>query len=116
MPAVSTLQLCCLSGPLVSLHVSSVSCSSQTRPQHLLGFGSSPGGCAGTVLAATIAARDGGGYGSQGTAQIIHRLREAGIFARPLGNVVYIMVTPTSSRTTCAWLLHELTIAVQAAA
>ena len=72
--------------------------------------------CAGTVLAATIEAEDGGGYASKGTAQIIASLREAGVFARPLGNVVYIMVTPTSSRATCAWLLQELNAAVQAAA
>ena len=69
----------------------------------------------GTVLAATISAQDGGGYASGGTAVIIAHLRATGIFARPLGNVVYLMVTPTSSRATCAWLLQELAVAVQAA-
>lgn len=69
---------------------------------------------AGTVLAATISASDGGGYASTGSAAIITTLRQAGIFARPLGNVVYLMVTPTTSRATCSWLLRELTAAVQA--
>ena len=48
-----------------------------------------------------------------GTAKIITLLRAAGIFARPLGNVVYLMVTPTSSQVTCAWLLNSLTAAVE---
>ena len=71
-------------------------------------------GAAGTVVAATIAASDGGGYASTGSAAVIATLRQAGIFARPLGNVVYLMVTPTTSRATCSWLLGELTAAVQA--
>ena len=32
----------------------------------------------------------------------------AGIYARPLGNVVYLMVTPTTARSRCNRLLQQL--------
>ncbi|GLI70360.1 hypothetical protein VaNZ11_015135, partial [Volvox africanus] len=69
----------------------------------------------GTVLAvelattATVTASStppgGGGYCSVSAVQVVRRLRDVyGIYARPLGPVVYLMVPPTAQRETSAWL------------
>lgn len=70
----------------------------------------------GSVLAVELAAASGGGggtagagsYGSAAAVDVVAWLRERGVAARPLGPVVYMMATPTSSRQTCGWLLRQL--------
>nr|CCA17081.1 adenosylmethionine8amino7oxononanoate aminotransferase putative [Albugo laibachii Nc14] len=54
------------------------------------------------------------GYTSQDAAKVIQRLRVEGVYARALGNVLYMMASPVSSRKNCdQWLgklikcLHE---------
>ncbi len=50
-----------------------------------------------------------GGYGSTGASEVVTRLRERhGVFARPLGDLVYLMVTPTTRRGRCGALLRAL--------
>ena len=60
----------------------------------------------GTVLSVTIHPEENtGGYGaSSRTIPIVARLRDHGIFARPLGNVIYIMVSPFTSKEECTRL------------
>jgi len=67
----------------------------------------------GSVVAVELAAAAGGGvgagrYGSAAAVDVVSWLRERGVAARPLGPVVYLMATPTSSRATCDWLLQQL--------
>jgi dethiobiotin synthetase/adenosylmethionine--8-amino-7-oxononanoate aminotransferase len=64
----------------------------------------------GTVLAVTIKAEDGtSGYGAVSrTVPIVQSLRQDGVFARPLGNVIYIMVSPLTSREECVRLTDLL--------
>jgi len=65
----------------------------------------------GTVLAVTIKPEEDGvvGYGaSSRTIPIVKALRRKGIFARPLGNVIYIMASPMTSRNECARLADVL--------
>jgi adenosylmethionine-8-amino-7-oxononanoate aminotransferase len=59
-------------------------------------------------LATTATAAGAGSYGSAAAVDVVAWLRERGIAARPLGPVVYLMATPTSSRGRCAWLLQQL--------
>ncbi|EFJ52827.1 hypothetical protein VOLCADRAFT_40597, partial [Volvox carteri f. nagariensis] len=60
----------------------------------------------GTVLAVELATQSGGGGGGYhasgvGPIQVVRRLRDVyGIYARPLGQVVYLMVPPTARRET----------------
>lgn len=66
----------------------------------------------GSVLSVTLKPADGvGGYGaSSQTALVAQKLRERGIYTRPLGNVLYLMTSPTTSRLEChrlATLLHK---------
>ncbi len=53
------------------------------------------------------------GYDSNATARIVQRLAEAGVYARPLGNVMYVMVTPMTPRSTAVWLQGVLYKALQ---
>jgi dethiobiotin synthetase/adenosylmethionine--8-amino-7-oxononanoate aminotransferase len=66
----------------------------------------------GSVLAVELAAGDQGAgagrYGSAAAVDVVAWLRERGVAARPLGPVVYMMATPTSSREKCDWLLRQL--------
>jgi dethiobiotin synthetase/adenosylmethionine--8-amino-7-oxononanoate aminotransferase len=64
----------------------------------------------GTVLAVTIKPEDGtSGYGATSqTVPIVQSLRQVGVFARPLGNVIYIMVSPLTSREECTRLTDIL--------
>lgn len=70
----------------------------------------------GSVLAVELAAAAGtssgiggaGRYGSAAAVDVVGWLRQRGVAARPLGPVVYMMATPTSSRETCDWLLQQL--------
>ncbi|KAG2501947.1 hypothetical protein HYH03_000445 [Edaphochlamys debaryana] len=72
-----------------------------------------PPAVGGLGAAAASAAR----YGSVGAVQLVRRLRDQyGIYARPLGQVVYVMVPPTAPRSTAAWLLQSLRAALDACA
>ena len=51
----------------------------------------------GTVLAVELKVSDGGGYGSSASAEVVKKLKANGIFARPLGSTVYLMLTPTTT-------------------
>lgn len=64
----------------------------------------------GTVLAVTIKPEDGtSGYGATSqTVPIVQSLRQDGVFARPLGNVIYTMVSPLTSREECTRLTDIL--------
>lgn len=84
--------------------------------------------CIGTVFAAELAAAsDGSGYRSNAARGVVKRLRRhgafttyapcssrgltlscLGIFARPLGNVLYLMVTPMTQQDACSRLLQAL--------
>jgi dethiobiotin synthetase/adenosylmethionine--8-amino-7-oxononanoate aminotransferase len=74
----------------------------------------------GTVVAVELVSGvDSGGqpgYGSNAAAKVVQSLLNEGINARPLGNVVYIMVTPMTDRTTCHQLLTALQAAINSAA
>ncbi|KXZ52356.1 hypothetical protein GPECTOR_10g990 [Gonium pectorale] len=62
----------------------------------------------GTVLALELGGTTSG-YGSYGSMEVVQKLRdEHGIYARPLGSVVYLMVPPTARRETAAWLAGSL--------
>ena len=58
----------------------------------------------GTLLAVQLRAPKSG-YESNVSADIVDHLRKRGVYARPLGDVVYLMVTPFTTRTTCNELL-----------
>ena len=70
----------------------------------------------GTVLAVELQPPPGGqrGYASSGAAALAARLRALGVFARPLGNVAYLMVTPTTRPAVAAQLLATLGRALDA--
>mmetsp|Transcript_10381 Transcript_10381/g.16222 ORF Transcript_10381/g.16222 Transcript_10381/m.16222 type:complete len:328 (+) Transcript_10381:62-1045(+) len=58
----------------------------------------------GTILAVEIRDEGGSGYQSQASKPIVKSLRQQGIYARPLGNIVYLMVAPTTSQAKAAEL------------
>jgi bifunctional dethiobiotin synthetase / adenosylmethionine---8-amino-7-oxononanoate aminotransferase len=64
----------------------------------------------GSVMAVELATPDGGlgGYASHAARGVVAALRQRGVFARPLGPTVYLMVTPFSPVTEAAWLLRTL--------
>eukprot|EP00873_Tetraselmis_striata_P013035 jgi/Tetstr1/433299/TSEL_022586.t1 len=64
----------------------------------------------GTVFVAELSPErgGGGGYLSSQARRVTEKLRTEGVFARPLGNVVYLMGSPMSSRERCADLLRQL--------
>jgi adenosylmethionine-8-amino-7-oxononanoate aminotransferase len=65
--------------------------------------------CLGCVLAVSLRVPEGaGGYASGASRAVTGRLRGRGVYARPLGSVVYLMATPTSSTDTTAALLTAL--------
>lgn len=74
----------------------------------------------GTVLAVELrtgGGSGGGGYASVGAVEVVRRLKdEHRIYARPLGPVVYVMVTPTTARETCGWLAGALKAVLDASA
>ncbi|CAI5473349.1 unnamed protein product [Closterium sp. Yama58-4] len=61
----------------------------------------------GTVFVAELKT-DGAGYGSSAAKDLLSRLRQHGIYARPLGNVVYFMCGPFTPPSTCTRLLRIL--------
>ncbi|KAI0563165.1 Dethiobiotin synthase [Gracilaria domingensis] len=62
----------------------------------------------GTVMSVEFNAKNGEGYSATGALQISRRLKDEGIFARPLGNVIYMMCTPLSGREHCEALSKRL--------
>ena len=61
----------------------------------------------GTVLA--IKLKGEGGYGALSTSKpVIEKLRKKGVYARPLGNVVYVMVSPFTNQDECFRLVELL--------
>ena len=62
------------------------------------------------MLAAEVKPEEGQGAGYTGTGSkaIVMKLRKMGVYARPLGNVVYLMVTPTTSKEQCMHLMQTL--------
>jgi dethiobiotin synthetase/adenosylmethionine--8-amino-7-oxononanoate aminotransferase len=70
----------------------------------------------GSVLAVTFTASDGvGGYGASSRILpvVTEKLLKAGIHCRPLGNVIYIMASPTTSREECSRLTSALHHAIE---
>jgi dethiobiotin synthetase/adenosylmethionine--8-amino-7-oxononanoate aminotransferase len=70
----------------------------------------------GTVLAVTIEPDSSGGTGYAAASRsipIVKNLFENGVYARPLGNVVYIMVSPLTSRDECSRLCEVLGNAIK---
>lgn len=68
----------------------------------------------GTVLAVELKA-SATGYTSNAAVGVVAELRQRGVFTRPLGNVVYVMVTPMTSRKQCNVLLTALEKSLEAA-
>ncbi len=66
----------------------------------------------GTVIALELETSSSG-YASDGAVAAVTRLRRAGVYCRPLGNVVYLMVTPLTSQETCDELLDVLETTLQ---
>ena len=65
---------------------------------------------AGTVVAVEVKPQHGqaAGYASTEAKSVVQWLRRNGVYARPLGNVVYFMVTPTTAPTQSQELLQVL--------
>lgn len=67
----------------------------------------------GTVVALELKiTTEAGGYASNAAAGVVTALRTRGVFARPLGNVVYIIVTPLTKVEKCEELLDALEAAL----
>ena len=62
----------------------------------------------GCVLAVELEVEGEGGYSSNAARDVVMRLRPHSIQARPLGNVVYLMCAPTTSKDACDVLLSAL--------
>jgi len=63
----------------------------------------------GTVLAVELKVAEGErGYASGAARRVAQRLRRVGVYARPLGNVAYLMCTPTTTPGEAAALLERL--------
>jgi adenosylmethionine-8-amino-7-oxononanoate aminotransferase len=63
----------------------------------------------GTVLAVEMKVPEGaGGYASDTARAVASRMRRMGAYTRPLGNVAYVMCTPTTSEGDAHWLMHQL--------
>lgn len=63
----------------------------------------------GTVLAVELKVPPGqGGYSSNVARKVTDRLRRRSVYARPLGNVVYLMCTPTSDPASLRELVSAL--------
>jgi bifunctional dethiobiotin synthetase / adenosylmethionine---8-amino-7-oxononanoate aminotransferase len=67
----------------------------------------------GTVLAAQLCDDGSAGYASDAARRLAGRLRALGVYTRPLGDVVYLMVAPTTDRGTCQQLLAALLMALE---
>ncbi len=70
----------------------------------------------GTVLAVTIEPDSSGSSGYAAASRsipIVKKMFELGVYARPLGNVVYIMVSPLTSKEECSRLCQVLRDAIE---
>jgi dethiobiotin synthetase/adenosylmethionine--8-amino-7-oxononanoate aminotransferase len=70
----------------------------------------------GTVLAVTIEPDSSGSSGYAAASRsipIVKSLFELGVYARPLGNVVYVMVSPLTSKEECSRLCEVLRDAIE---
>mmetsp|Transcript_37594 Transcript_37594/g.88864 ORF Transcript_37594/g.88864 Transcript_37594/m.88864 type:complete len:839 (+) Transcript_37594:57-2573(+) len=67
----------------------------------------------GTILAVELEVEGGGGYASGAAKGVVAKLKELGVHARPLGNVVYLMVTPTTQPSKCDKLIEILSEALK---
>lgn len=70
----------------------------------------------GTVLAVTIEpdSSEGSGYAARSkSVPLVKYLFENGVYARPLGNVVYVMVSPLTSRGECSRMCELLRDAIE---
>lgn len=73
--------------------------------------------CLGTVLAVELRVpEEERGYASGAARRVAQRLRREGVYARPLGNVAYLMCTPTTAPEAAAALLGKLESCLVAAA
>eukprot|EP00808_Paulinella_micropora_P006306 g38051.t1 len=61
----------------------------------------------GTVLALEVSSQQSG-YASTAAQGIIGKLKLQSIYVRPLGNVVYVMCSPITPRTSCQSVLETL--------
>jgi Adenosylmethionine-8-amino-7-oxononanoate aminotransferase len=70
----------------------------------------------GTVLAITLEPDEkGGGYAANGKSlPVVQYLMRKGVYARPLGNVVYIMVSPLTKKMECSKLCGILSDSILA--
>ena len=66
----------------------------------------------GTVLAVKLAGQGTGYTAVSASKPVVEELRRNGVFARPLGNVVYIMVSPFTKAVECQRLLTMLKDAI----
>lgn len=64
-------------------------------------------GIIGTVLAVKMKGKEEG-YGATGAIEIVKRLGNEGVFARPLGNVIYVMCSPVTEEDVCTEILRKL--------
>ncbi|RHY31969.1 hypothetical protein DYB25_013780, partial [Aphanomyces astaci] len=61
----------------------------------------------GTVVVFELAS-EGKGYEATGAQDFIRHLRTDGIYARALGNVIYIMCSPLTTTDACRQVLHKV--------
>lgn len=52
-------------------------------------------------------------YDSQGAIEVVQRLHDSGVYARVLGNVAYVMVSPTTPAEACDELMAAVTRVVR---
>jgi dethiobiotin synthetase/adenosylmethionine--8-amino-7-oxononanoate aminotransferase len=61
------------------------------------------------VLAVEVEDAEGtGGYGSMASAKIVQELKAKGVYARPLGNVVYLLASQVASQEIVQTLIDAL--------
>ncbi|CAM9536742.1 unnamed protein product [Pylaiella littoralis] len=66
----------------------------------------------GSVLAVEMKTAERG-YASQGAVEVVQRLHESGVYARVLGNVAYVMISPTTPGEACADLMATVTTVIR---
>ncbi|CAA0837321.1 Bifunctional dethiobiotin synthetase/7-8-diamino-pelargonic acid aminotransferase-mitochondrial [Striga hermonthica] len=68
----------------------------------------------GTLCAIELVAEgSNAGYGSTYPSSLVKKLREDGVYMRPLGNVIYAMCGPCTSPDTCRLLLQKIRARIQ---
>lgn len=97
--------------PQTSLSLPASLCNLTTRPNCEFASPLHLRHSTGSVLAVELKSKQGG-YASDDAREVTGRLRQAGVYCRPLGNVVYLMVTPMTQRAQCNELLGALEAAL----